>query len=174
VSIDTINSIEIYHAKFGCYFVQLLSCGLAPALKALEPCMPFSHFLVYIGVNWHRQSYQNLSYKIVFVFRPNFDTRIRPSLAPHMHRGHKAIDERFQPCTGVDRHHNATRSRHLKQLILLLIFVGLISPNLDTLWNSERLHFVNCPSYTGIDWHHHSKRYLFKAVGISLLHLQGW
>ena len=174
MSIDTINSIEIYHAKFSCYSVWLLSCGLAPVLKALEPCTTISHILVYIGVNRHRQLHWNLSYKTVFASRPNFDTRIRPSLAPYMHRGRKAIDERFQSCTGVDRHHNSTESYHLKQLIFLLISVGLISPSLDTLWNSERLHFVNCPSYTGVDRHHHSKRYLFEAVGTSLLHLQGW
>jgi hypothetical protein len=59
-------------------------------------------------------------------------------------------------------------------LIFLLISVGPISPSFDILWNSERLRFVNCPSYTGFDRHHHSKRYLFEAVDISLLHLQGW
>jgi hypothetical protein len=177
VSIDTINSIEIYHAKFGCYSVRLLSCGLAPVLKALEPCMTFSHFLVYIGINWHRQLHWNLSYETVFVFRPNFDMHISPNLALYMHRGRKAIDERFQSCTGVDRHHNPTESYHLRQLIFLLISVGPISPILiciGTLWNSESLHFVNCLSYTGVDWHHHSKNYLFEAIRISLLHLQGW
>ena len=35
-------------------------------------------------------------------------------------------------------------------LIFSLISVGLISPSLDTLSNSERLYFVNCPSYTGV------------------------
>ena len=115
LSIDTINSIEIYHAKFGCYSVRHLSCGLAPVLKALEPCMTFSHFLVYIGVNRHRQLHQNLSYEIVFVFCPTFDIRIGSSLTSCMHRGHKASGARFQSCTGVDQHHNSTESRNLKQ-----------------------------------------------------------
>ena len=48
-----------------------------------------------IQCNLQCQLHRNLSYKTVFVFRLNFDTRIRPSLAPYVHRGHKAIDERF-------------------------------------------------------------------------------
>ena len=44
VSINTINSTEIYHATSGSYFIPLLSYGLAPVLKALELCMAFSNF----------------------------------------------------------------------------------------------------------------------------------
>ena len=99
---------------------------------------------------------------------------ICPSLAPYMHWGHKAIDERFQSCTGDNGHHNITENHNFRHLIFLLISVALIGHGLDALWNSGQLHFVNCPSYIGVNWHHHSKCYLFEAICISLLHLLGW